>query len=96
MRSIKLMPDYGCFPLWEASSDIFGNINPEELTISRQLKEGLFAWAEWYDSTLNIDDPINSGFSSPNDQRDFENEGRSLAARLREELGENYIIIIKL
>ncbi|BDI18607.1 hypothetical protein ANSO36C_44090 [Nostoc cf. commune SO-36] len=43
-EKIKLMPDYGCYPLWWVSSDKIGNIDPETLPLSqktiKRLKNG--------------------------------------------------------
>ncbi|MHC5729637.1 MAG: hypothetical protein ACYTXY_37035 [Nostoc sp.] len=34
-EKIKLMADYGCYPLWWVSSDKIGNIDPETLPLSQ-------------------------------------------------------------
>jgi len=87
VRSIKVMADYGCFPLWEASPGLIGNIDPETLPISAPLKSRLLRWSHDYDSTLNVDDPLNSGFRSPEEQASFDKDGANLAEALRKELG---------
>jgi len=38
VRIIKLMADYQCFPLWEASPGKVGNVDPNTLPISEGLK----------------------------------------------------------
>lgn len=38
MKTIKLMADYDCFPLWKSSPGEVGNIDPEDLPISYDLK----------------------------------------------------------
>jgi hypothetical protein len=50
----------------------------------------LRAWADVYDSTLNRDDPLESGFASENADRQFLAEGLALARRLAAELGSSY------
>jgi hypothetical protein len=57
MRTIKVMADYQCFPLWEASPGEVGNIDPDDLPISHILKERLAAWARAFDATLSMDYP---------------------------------------
>jgi hypothetical protein len=90
MKMIKLMPDYGCFPLWEASSEAIGNIDPDTLPLSAPLKSALADWAAQYDATLNSDDPLRSGFSLETEEVAFEQSGHNLLAMLQNELGEEY------
>jgi len=87
------MTDYQCFPLWEASPGVVGNINPQDLPISTSLREALLAWAAKYDATLNMADPLSSGFDSRQAASEFREEGDALAQRLQKELGENYTIV---
>lgn len=96
VRVIKLMADYGCWPLWEASPGIFGDIDPATLPISDELKAQLRDWAEAYDRTLNQDDPRRSGFPSAADEAAFRRTGALLADRLRAELGPGYSVTTKL
>lgn len=93
MRKIKLMPDYNCFPLWGASADDVGNIDPEELPISTLLKKKLLDWSQKYDATLNLDDPIESGFRSEEEEQAFKSEGQALALLLQKELGADFLVI---
>lgn len=92
MRTIKLMADYQCFPLWEASPGEVGNIDPEGLPISEDLKAKLADWARQYDETLNMDYPPDSGFESAEAEAQFKQEGCRLADQLRMELGPEYEI----
>jgi hypothetical protein len=96
MKTIKLMPDYGCFPLWKDSSDDIGNINPDSLPISEALKAELLNWASEYDATLDHNNPSLSGFRSKNDERNFEVKGKNLHFLLQEELGESYFVRLKI
>jgi hypothetical protein len=52
MRSIKMMADYHCWPLWEASAGRVGNIDPRTLPISRDLVVQLESWARLYDARI--------------------------------------------
>jgi len=96
MRVIKLMADYQCFPLWEASPGEVGNIDPDELPISQELKARLASWARQFDETLNMDYPPDSGFEDAKAEADFKQEGLRLAGQLRTELGPEYEIRIHL
>jgi len=83
---IKVMPDYGCAPLWWDEPERVGNIAPEELGLTKPLTSDLWAWASEYDATLNAYDPTRSGFNSECAQRDFEYRGQRLAERVALEL----------
>ncbi|OJA61585.1 hypothetical protein BGV68_04545 [Burkholderia ubonensis] len=96
MRTIKLMADYQCFPLWEAAPGEVGNIDPKDLPISLALRDALTAWAAKFDATLNMDDPVNSGFGSDEEADKFRKEGAVLARRLQDELGAAYRVTKKL
>jgi len=94
MKKIKLMADYHCFPLWCASPGEIGNINPDELPISIELKNRLYKWANLFDETLDMDNPINSGFSNVDDKIFFKKEAYEIAKLLKDELGPKYDIIV--
>lgn len=86
IMQIKVMPDYGCAPLWWDGGERVGNINPQNLPLSEGLVDALWAWAGEYDATLNTDDPLRSGFDDDADARDFNDRGRSLSDRVAGEL----------
>jgi len=90
------MPDYYCYPLWEASPGVIGNIDPDTLPISSDLKLKILNWAAEFDATLDVDYPPNSGFSSKEHQVAFEDCGRELERCLQAELGGEYIVHLKL
>lgn len=94
MRVIKLMADYYCFPLWEASPGEVGNISPDSLPISNNLKKRLADWAAAYDKTLDEEYPPNSGFKSEKEELEFNKEAVSIADELRRELGGVYSVIV--
>ena len=71
MKKIKLMPDYHCFPLWRIDDDICCNIDPYSLPVSNMLAEELINWANEYDKTLNMNDPVNSGFENTEKEQAF-------------------------
>ena len=84
------MSDYECFPVWCTDSDNLGNVDPNQLPISQELKRDLFAWADTYDNTLNYEDPSNSGFRSEEDEQKFRENGIQLYQRLQKELGKEF------
>lgn len=93
MKRIKLMADYGCYPLWGTSPDEFGDISPDELPLSAELKKHLFEWAARYDAILDPEDPISSGFKNMKEEEKFITDGYILAQKLRNELGSEYEIV---
>ncbi|MGQ8707722.1 hypothetical protein ACUTSW_17295 [Serratia sp. TSA_198.1] len=93
MKTIKLMADYHCHPLWGTTPEDLGDISPEELPISSELKHSLRKWAERYDAILNMDDPVSSGFKNEKEEKQFIDDGYKLAILLQEELGDSYNII---
>jgi hypothetical protein len=90
------MPDYQCYPLWEASPGAVGNIDPATLPISRGLVAQLAEWAGLYDATLNIDDPVQSGFRSDEERLAFIDAGNRLAEALQTELGSDYLVKVRI
>lgn len=87
VRTLRVMPDYGCHPLWDPS-----NLAPDDdqLGLSAGLASALDDWAGEYDRTLNQEDPLSSGFGSAEDQADFVRRGEALAHRVSEELGPEW------
>ena len=96
MIKIKLMPDYQCYPLWGISENNLGNIDPKSLPISEGLISSLMDWAKEYDATLNLEDPLSSGFATKELELAFKKEGEYLLKRLRTELGNSYQLILKI
>jgi hypothetical protein len=92
IKVLKLMPDYHCFPLWKAGGEI-GNVDPDDLPLTNDLKAALRAWASAYDKTLNQEYPPDSGFKSPAEEEAFESEARRLKEELRAQLGPDYKVM---
>jgi len=82
MKKIKLMPDYHCFPLWRIDDDICCNIDPYSLPVSNMLAEELTNWANEYDKTLNMNDPVNSGFEDTEKEQAFIDKGNKYFASI--------------
>ena len=87
------MADYGCFPLWRGGEEI-GNVDPNDLPLTQELKSALRLWADSYDKILNQECPLDSGFSSLAEEEAFQLEGKRLHGALQEQLGAEYRIIL--
>lgn len=83
-RSVKVMADYHCHPLWAMDEHLYGNFLPEQLGLSPELSADLNAWADAFTSCLNEDDPSKSLWTDEQ-HRTHRAEGRQLALRLAEE-----------
>jgi hypothetical protein len=94
-RCIKLMPDYGCHPLWTyaADGDLQDNPNPLELPLSPGVVAALQAWANWYDSFLDPDQPQYVRLIPPDEYAAFRQTGQQLWARLQSELGPAWRVV---
>ncbi|MBD2567636.1 hypothetical protein [Anabaena lutea] len=92
-EKIKLMADYGCYPLWWDSSDKAGDIDPETMPLSKETISRLEKWADIYDAKLNWEDPNSSGFPTLEAKAAFEKQGISLWKQLQKELAPNYEVI---
>jgi len=92
-KKIKLMADYGCYPLWWVDPDLVGNITPHSLSLSQETLDRLSNWAASFDATLNQDYPPDSGFASEQDAQAFEEEGISLWQQLNQELAPDIEIL---
>lgn len=95
MRSLKLMADYECWPLWEASPGDVGNVDPDGLPISLALKDRLRQWAADFDATLNRQDPRESGFRTLEIEAAFLARGEALGAELQAELGVTVYVTVR-
>ena len=79
----------------KASPGVVGNIDPDDLPISERLRQDLAQWAEWYDSMLNLSNPAESGFPDDSAKEEFKRKGLELAERLRDELGDRFVVEVK-
>jgi len=95
MRKIKVMADYQCHPLWDMSPGMYGDVDPNTLPISVELKQQLANWARAFDETLDMSDPANSGFKSTEAATAFKATGVQLAEQLQRELGADFLISVK-
>ena len=89
-KRLKIMPEYECFSLWDVGSS--DNIDSALLPITDDLKERIMSWEVAYDATLNQDNPTASGFRDAAEESAFDNEGRLIWEKLKNELGDSYDI----
>lgn len=93
-KKIKLMPDYGCYPLWwAAGSGKAGDIDPTTLPLKPETIVRLEKWAAVFDDLLNEEDPAASGFPSDKERSAFDGEGIELWLELRKELSPEYEVL---
>ena len=88
---IKIMPDYECSPIWH-SGYLVGNVDPDDLPITEELKTLLDDWQNKFDLTLNLDYPPDSGFKTVREENEFKKQGLKIYEMMTRELGENYEI----
>lgn len=89
-RRIKLMADYGCYPLWAMDEGKVGPFSPYHLDVSLELENDLWAWAAEYDTSLNADDPTRSHWSEERHRQHIE-QGLTLARRIKAERPEREV-----
>lgn len=94
-RTVKIMADYECYPVWAETDTGADNISPEHLPLSAELAFELTAWASEFDRTLNRDDPSASGFADETHSDSFAIRGLALSQRCADELGGEYRVLYR-
>jgi PHD/YefM family antitoxin component YafN of YafNO toxin-antitoxin module len=92
-KKIRLMTDYGCYPLWWDEPDQVGDLDPESLPLTQETIQRLYHWADAFDARLNLADPSDSPEVTPEEVESFEWEGLSLWKQLNQELYPNYEVV---
>ena len=100
MRNLKLSPDWKTSPVridysngYDDWFDKFGSrISPEDLPLSQELIDEIWAWTEIYDTFLDWDDPKNPVEIDPKVETDFWNQGEVIGQKLQAELGDDYLV----
>lgn len=90
-ETIRLMSDYGCWPLWWMNGD--GDIDPHSLPLTSETIKRLIHWSDTFDSILNQDDPASSAWPSKEAYEAFKDEGYRLWLILCRELADIYIVV---
>ncbi len=90
MRLLRLMPDYGCWPIWSGGAGDCDNIDPEDLPIADGSRDRLQRWVDAFDAILDPGDPAASDFATAGDEVAHEREGRELWRILEAELAPDF------
>ncbi|MFD0591616.1 hypothetical protein ACFQZ4_02740 [Catellatospora coxensis] len=93
-QRIVMSADYCCgHPLSVTDADGISQVcDPASLPISEALVDGLAAWKQRFDLTLDHQYPPDSGFASPDDEYEFYADGLVLAAALAVELLDSHAV----
>jgi hypothetical protein len=92
VKTIKLMADYQCWPLWWTDNDAPGNIDPSTLPLTPVTVARLNQWAAQFDKRLNWNEPNATPPLTSDEVDAFEREGVSLWLKLRDELHPDYSV----
>ncbi|MGL5130974.1 MAG: type II toxin-antitoxin system Phd/YefM family antitoxin [Planktothrix sp.] len=92
-KKIRLMTDYGCYPLWWDEPDQVGDLDPESLPLTQETIKRLYNWADAFEARLNLADPSDSPEVKPEEVERFEGEGLSLWKQLNQELAPDYEVV---
>ena len=92
--TVKLMWDYGCWPVWKYDGEIFDNVSPESLPLCPATRDRLARWAAVPDSKYerHKDCPQDMVWTDEETQM-FEAEGRELWSILQRELGAGFYVV---
>lgn len=91
---VKVMADYGCYPLWALDDGRYVNFHPDALGLSPELTGELSAWGEAYSSSLDADNLSRSLWSEER-HRQHDVEGRRLAERLATERPDLMVYVLE-
>lgn len=95
MKYLKLSPEYETSPLWISfNGRIFDNLDIEATAFDAVLKKRIADWAKNFDSTLNQEYPRDSGFSTPQQEKDFEFDALGIWKTIIQDYSDNYDKII--
>ena len=87
-RTVLLMVDYGAeYPIW-----LDGELDPEVLGISDDLRSALRDWQLMFDANYRAE----TGWTSVADKKRFVDMSDTLARRLRSELQGRYAVAVRI
>jgi hypothetical protein len=92
MIKLRLAREYMAWPIFCPEQDKMGHVDVDELPLPQKLKAEITAWDGVYQATFNGDYPPDSGFGSPEAERQHIAEGKLLAKKMQEELGKGYVV----
>lgn len=92
-RRIKVMADYGTYPLWAMDEGVIGDFAPHHLGVSLELENDLWAWSADFEMSINMDDPANSLWTEERHRQHLE-EGLALAHRIKRELPDREVFAL--
>lgn len=78
--NLRLRPEFGCWPLWDA--DTGENVSHYHVDVSLDLAERIENWDDRFQLIYKEDDPVSSGFASPEEEQAYIEEGRAIAREL--------------
>lgn len=79
---LRLAPEWGAWPLWD--DDTGEPVSPFSLGLPGELAARIDAWDSTFQTTYNPDDPASGGFMDDAERAAFLEEGRAIAAALKE------------
>lgn len=88
MKTLKIMPEYGMYPIWitDSNGQPFENISPDELNIAESARQKLENWDMMFQNTFIEKCPPDSGFDSPELEAIFEKEGVEIWSLIKKDL----------
>ena len=95
-KKLKLSAEYHCNPVWGDVDD--GDFEYQELRdklgLDYELIGRLKIWQNIWDATFVEEDPNSSGFNTKQEQIEFNQMGRDLMRRLRQNLPDYEIVLL--
>lgn len=89
-RRIKLVTDYGTYPLWAMDEGLVGDFAPNHLGVSLELENDLWAWSSDFEMSIDMEDPGTSLWSEER-HRQHNEQGLALARRIKQELPDREV-----
>ena len=95
MCKLRFSFEYRAYPVWKISPDGgVSDLDHNLLPISKELKQLITIWDNKFQDTYIPDDPASSNFKSIEEEKLFIKEGLILFKRLKDELPDNYRIVL--
>jgi len=88
---MKILPTYHSSPIYTICDEGFyepTDLDEFDVVFSLALQNKINTWSNWFDRTLNMEDPPISGFNSIEEIKKFEITGVEIWAELSQVLGE--------